>query len=208
MILGFEKKEKLLKKYKVPLVKGEIVSSYKGALTSAQKFGWPVVLKISSSNILHKTETGGVILNIQNKKLLLDGWKKISKIANKNKASILLQKQEEGTQIIIGAKQDATFGPIIMFGLGGIFTEVLKDVSFRLAPITRKEAREMIEEIQGYKILKGFRGQGRVNLLRLEEILLSSSEMIVKEKEIKEIDFNPIIANHKKAIVVDAKVLI
>jgi len=196
-----------LSKYKIPVVKGKIVKSKKELLSFVKKVGFPVVLKIFSPDILHKTDIGGVILDIEDRESLSAAWDKISKLTKSKKADILIQKQEKGTEVIIGAKRDPVFGPVIMFGLGGIFAEALKDVSFRLAPISKKEAKEMISEIKGSKILKGYRGQKPVNLLKLEEILLSLSELITKEKNVKEVDLNPVIVNDKKAIVVDVKII-
>jgi|AntAceMinimDraft_16_1070373.scaffolds.fasta_scaffold01097_2 acetyl-CoA synthetase (ADP-forming) len=207
MIAGFEETKKLLSKYKIPYGQGEIVKSKTSAFNFAKKFSYPVVLKIYSSNILHKIDIGGVILDIRDEESLSTAWEKISKIAKSKKADILIQGQEKGIEIIMGAKRDPVFGPIIMFGLGGIFAEVLKDVSFRLAPVTKKEAKEMIKEIKGYKILKGYRGQEQANLPKLEEILLSLSDLITKESKVKEVDFNPAIVNNKKAVIVDAKIL-
>ena len=208
MTLSFEKTKQLLSKYKIPTVREAVISNTSEAFNFVRQNGYPVVLKIFSPKILHKTETGGVILNIQNKKLLLDAWKKISKIAKKEKANIVIQKQEQGIQIIMGAKRDPVFGPIVMFGLGGIFTEVLKDVSFRLAPINKKEAEEMIKEIKGYKILIGYRNQKKINILSIEKTLFNLSNLIVKEKEVREVDFNPVMANDKRIVIVDAKILI
>jgi acetyl-CoA synthetase (ADP-forming) len=207
MIAGFEETKKLLSKYKIPYGQGEIIKNKTNGFDFAKEFDYPVVIKIYSSNILHKIDIGGVILDIRDEESLSVAWEKISKLAQSKKADILIQKQEKGIEIIMGAKRDPVFGPIIMFGLGGIFAEILKDVSFRLAPVTKKEVKEMIKEIKGYKILNGYRGQKQANLLKLEEILLSLSEMIVKESQIKEIDFNPIIISDKKAVVVDAKIL-
>ena len=207
MIAGFEETKKLLSKYKIPYGQGEIVKSKTSAFNFAKKFSYPVVLKIYSSNILHKIDIGGVILDIRDEESLSTAWEKISKIAKSKKADILIQGQEKGIEIIMGAKRDPVFGPIIMFGLGGIFAEVLKDVSFRLAPVTKKEAKEMIKEIKSYKILNGYRGQEQANLPKLEEILLSLSDLITKESKVKEVDFNPAIVNNKKAVIVDAKIL-
>jgi len=208
MIAGFEESKNLLSRYKIPYGQGNIIKSKRDAFGFAKQVGYPVVLKIYSSDILHKTDIGGVILDIRDKESLSRAWGKISKVAKNKKADILIQKQEQGIKLIIGAKKDPVFGPVVMFGLGGIFAEVLKDISFRLAPITKMEAREMIKEIKGYKILKGYRGQKPVNLLKLEEILLSLSDLISKENKIKEVDLNPIMADSKKVVVVDAKILI
>lgn len=208
MMLGFYQTKKLLQKYKIPLVKGEIISTKDEALNFAKKYNFPLVLKIFSPEILHKTDIGGVILNIDNQNLLLKSWQKIKHLAKRKNAQILIQKQIEGKQIIAGAKCDQVFGPVVVFGLGGIFVEVLKDVSFRIAPITKKEAKEMIKEIKGYKILEGTRGEKGVNINKIAEILVNLSKLISNEKQIKEIDLNPVIVNEKEALVVDAKIII
>jgi len=202
MLLNFEETQIILKKYKIPYAKSGIVKNKKELLEFAKNTGYPLALKIS--NVLHKTDVGGVVLDIKDKKELLESYKKISKISKE----IIVQEMIKGEKIIMGAKTDSVFGPIILFGLGGIYVEILKDISFRLAPITKTEAKEMISEIKGYKILKGYRGQKPVNLLKIEEILLSLSDMITKENKIKEIDLNPVIVNPKQTIAVDAKILV
>lgn len=208
MLLDFESTKKLLSKYNIPQVKANIVKDIKQAILFSRQNGFPVVLKIFSPKIIHKTDIGGVIIDIKNEKDLLTSWQKIEKIAKTKKTEIIIQKMVFGEQIIIGAKRDSVFGPIVAFGLGGIFVEILKDVSFRLAPITNKEAKEMIDEIKGNKILKGYRNRESVNLRKIEEVLLSISQMISKEYQIKEIDLNPVIANKKDIFVIDAKIIV
>lgn len=208
MLLDFESTKKLLAKYKIPQVKVAIVKDFKQAILFSKQNGFPVVLKIFSPKIIHKTDIGGVVIDIKNEKDLLVSWKKIEKIAKTRKTEIIIQKMIFGEQLIIGAKKDSVFGPVIAFGLGGIFVEILKDLSFRLAPFTNKEAKEMINEIQGNKILKGYRNREPVNLKKLEEILLSLSLMVSREEQIKEIDLNPIIANKKGSLVIDAKIIV
>ncbi len=208
MLLKFNEAEKILKKYNIPVITTGEISNKKEAIEFSKKSGFPLVLKLDSPYILHKTDIGGVILDIKNKEELKSGLVKISKIAKKYKAEILIQKQIPGIYIIMGAKKDPVFGPLVMFGLGGIFVEILKDVSFRLAPITKTEARKMIKEIRGYKILKGYRSQKPVDINNLSKILANLSKMIAKEKNIQEIDLNPLIVNEKKVLVVDAKIII
>lgn len=208
MLLEFEKAQKLLEKYKIPVIETKVVNNLQEVLNFLKKHGVPVVLKIESTKILHKTDIGGVITDISNKKELIQNWKKIKKLAQKYKAKILIQKQITGYEVIIGAKQDPVFGPVIMFGLGGIFVEVFKDVSFRLAPITKKETQEMIKEIKGYKILKGYRGKKAINLKQIENILFNLSKLITKNHQIQEVDLNPVIVNEKQAQVVDVKIIV
>jgi len=208
MILKFEEATKLLKKYKIPIIETRKIKKLEEVLNIGNKWGFPLVLKLDSKRILHKTDIGGVITNIQNKKELEEAWQKIKKAATKYKSDIIVQPYIKGKEVIIGAKRDPVFGGVVMFGLGGIFVELFKDVSFRIAPISKKEAKKMIGEIKGYQILKGYRGQKPVNIDKLTEILVSISKLIQKEKNIQEIDLNPVIVNQKKALVVDAKIII
>jgi len=113
-----------------------------------------------------------------------------------------------GTEIIIGMTKDAQFGPVLMFGLGGILVELLKDIAFRIVPLERKDAREMIREIKGYKLLEGFRGREPVDIAALEEMLLKVSQFVDSNPDIKEIDLNPILAYKDGAVAVDARVIL
>jgi acyl-CoA synthetase (NDP forming) len=122
------------------------------------------------------------------------------------KPNILVQKYTEGKQIIIGLKKDPTFGHVLAFGLGGIFTEILKDVSFRICPITEQDAELMIQEIKGYSILKGYRNSS-ANIKSIKQILMKTSELAKKYPKIKELDINPLIVNEKQATIVDARII-
>ncbi|MCX6814515.1 MAG: acetate--CoA ligase family protein [Candidatus Aenigmarchaeota archaeon] len=208
---------KLAKKYRIPLAKTFLAKNERQAVLYAKKLKYPVALKISSPDIVHKTESGGVILGIKDEKSLREGFQKIlssAKKKNKNKKAkidgILVQEfiPEGGTELIIGAKTDPQFGPVIMFGLGGIFVEVIKDVAFRLAPVDRKEVQQMIRETKGYKILQGTRGKKPANIKAIEDLLLSVSKMVWTNRRIKELDLNPVFANEKKAIAVDMRVMV
>ena len=207
MLLNFKKSSKLLQKYKIDLVDTKIVRSQKETFFFFEKTKKPLVLKIDSTKVLHKTDIGGVILNIQNKAQLKEAFEKIKKVAQRYKGEVIAQPQVSGIELIVGGKKDPLFGPIIMFGLGGIFVEVFRDVAFRLAPITKKEAREMIREIKGFEILKGARGKEGINIEKLAEILVNLSNLISQESNISEVDLNPVIANKKEAWVVDTKVI-
>ena len=205
---------KLAKKYRIPLAKTFLAKNEKQAVLFAKKARYPVCLKISSPDIVHKTESGGVILGIKDEKALREGFQSLLKSAKKKNRKaridgILVQQMASGdTEFIIGAKTDPQFGPVIMFGLGGIFVEVIKDVSFRLAPVDRKEVQGMIKETKGYKILQGARGRKPANMKAIEDILLSVSKMVWANKRIKELDLNPVFASEKKAIAVDMRVMV
>lgn len=198
----------------LPVTKGSVVGSEEGAIEAANKIGYPVVLKIVSPQILHKSDVGGVIINLKSDQDVRDGYYKImssvkEKMPEAKIEGIFVQEMApSSTEVIVGATKDPTFGFTIMFGLGGIFVEILKDVSFRLVPITRPDAIEMIHEIKTYKILEGVRGMPRADESALADTLLSTSEMLVECPEIKELDMNPVLVYEKGAKVVDARIIL
>lgn len=209
MLLDFNQTKRILSKYKIPFCQGRIFKSKAKAVNFVKKTGFPVVLKIASADILHKTDIGGVKLGIKNEKDLKKSWNEILKQVQKAKnEGILVQKEIKGTEIILGMKRDEVFGPMIMFGGGGIFIELLKDVSFEICPLKRQEVKEMLKRTKVYEILKGFRGFPRVNIEEIIKIILSLSKLSLKEKQIKEIDLNPMICNEKEVLVVDAKIIV
>lgn len=204
MIINFRSSVDLLKKYHINVGKIDIFEKASDAVDFANKIGYPVALKVFSENILHRTELGGVSLNIGDDGKLYTEFAKLEKIA----PTIICQKMVDGEMVIIGMKRDAQFGPVLMFGLGGIFVEILKDVSFRVCPINKKEAIEMIKEIKSYPILSGARGKKPVNILALADVLVNVSKLAIENEEIKEIDLNPIIVNQKEATAIDFKFLL
>jgi acyl-CoA synthetase (NDP forming) len=208
----FEAK-KILAKYGIVVTKEILAKSAQDAKKAAQKIGFPVALKIQSPDILHKTDAGGVILNLRNADEVAKGFDKVTGNAKKYDKNakitgVLVQEMvADGHQCIIGSKNDPQFGPVIMFGLGGIFVEVLKDVSFRIVPINRDDAKEMISEIKGYVILKGTRGQKPVNFRALEDTLIKISDMVWKEKRLEELDINPLFVSPSGVKAADARMI-
>jgi acyl-CoA synthetase (NDP forming) len=211
-ITEFEAK-KILARHGIPVTREFLAKNPREAKKFAERIGYPVALKIQSPDILHKTDAGGVILNLSNGDDVAKGFGKIIGNAKKYKRDakilgVLVQEMvAEGHQCIIGSKKDPQFGPVIMFGLGGIFVEVLKDVSFRIIPINRKDAKEMISEIKGYVILKGARGQKPVNFAALENALLRVSGMVWKDKKLEELDINPLFVGPKGVKAADARII-
>jgi succinyl-CoA synthetase beta subunit len=205
-MLDFKKTKKILDDYKIPFVQSKLIKAKEEAFSFVKKSGYPVVLKSASPKIMHRTEKGAVITEIKDKEGLEEAYENLLKIEKVKEGEILVQKQLRGREVIIGAKIDPNFGPVVLFGLGGIFVEVYKDIAFRLAPIEREEAKKMIEEIKGTEILKEFRGKKPIDFATLENILVQTSKLIQKKK-IKELDFNPVIANEKGCWVVDAKLV-
>ncbi len=209
-----EKTEALLKRFRIPFPKRIPARTENAAVKAAKKLGYPVVLKISSPDIIHKTDAGGILVNLEDEEEVRSGFRSIMKSARKynKKAKIngvdVFKMIPKGTELIVGLKKDPQFGPVIMFGLGGIFVEVLEDVSFRLAPLTRKDAREMIREIKGYKILEGIRGEKPANIKAIEDILLRFSDLVMKKNEIKELDINPLFAYDNKVVAGDVRIIV
>jgi acyl-CoA synthetase (NDP forming) len=206
--------KQVFKEAGVPVVETRLATSRKQAGEIGAEMGFPVVLKIASPDIIHKSDAGGVKVGLKNRTEVEKAYGEIMAAARQKspKAKIegvAVQKMARpGIEIIVGTFKDAQFGPVIMFGLGGIFVEVLKDVSFRIIPIERRDAVEMIKEIKGYPLLKGYRGMEPVHLSSLEEILMKVSDFIEKTPEIKEIDLNPIFAYKDTAMAVDARIVL
>jgi len=202
-LLNFDDTKNLLLKYDIPFVQTNLVKNESEAVLSAEKIGYPVSLKIFGSQIFHRVDIGGVKTGIRNRDETKEAFSSLSKINGID--GILVQKMSQGQEIFIGMKRDSQFGPVLMFGLGGIFVEVLKDISFRICPVSEKEALSMVKEIKGYPILAGIRGKKGVNTENLVKILVQLSSLSLKEKNIQEIDLNPILANEKEAKAVDFK---
>jgi acyl-CoA synthetase (NDP forming) len=200
--------------YGIPVPRFKVAKNRKEAVKSADELGYPVVLKIISPDIIHKNDAGGVVLNINAPKEVRKAYREI--LANVKEhapdAGVLGILVEEmvppSTEVVVGGIRDPQFGPTLMFGLGGIFVEILRDVAFRICPITRQDGLEMISEVKGYQILKGYRGQPAVDINKIVEILLGTSKLIMDYPEIKEIDLNPVIVYEKEAKVVDSKIIL
>jgi len=201
-------------KYGIPVTKFRVTKNIEEATQFAEETGYPVVLKIVSPDVIHKFDVGGVILNIKSSKEVRDAYNRIFVNVKKYKpdakiVGVLVQEMAPpSTEVIVGATKDPQFGPALMFGFGGIFVEVLKDVAFRIAPITRSEAQEMITEVKAYPILRGYRGQPPADINAIVEILLNTSKLVMDHPEIKELDLNPIMVYKKGAITVDARIIL
>ena len=195
----------LLRDYGIPVPNFMVVNSPEDVERITLKF--PVVVKASSPNILHKTDVGAVRLNVKDIEELKTVVKEFKE--KFKDAKILIEEMEDkNLEVIVGVINDATFGPAIMFGLGGIFVEVLRDVTFRVVPITRADAEDMLKEIKGAKLLEGFRGI-KVDREALVKILLRVSDLAQElEPVIDQLDLNPIFLKESGAVVVDAKMLL
>lgn len=202
--------QKLLTKYKIPVPKSKIAKTEKQAADYSKSIGYPVVMKISSKGISHKTDIGGVVVGVKNIEAARKAFKQIVANAKKHTKAIidgvLIQKMVSGIETIVGSKVDPQFGHVILFGTGGILVEVIKDFTLRLIPIQRKDAKDMIKGIKGYKMLKGVRGKKAVKFQVLEDCLLNVSKMIEKNPNIQELDINPLFVDHTGVVAADYRI--
>ena len=201
--LGEMESREILKAYKIDVPKAELARDVNEARKIARKIGYPVVLKIVSPVILHKTDVGGIKIGIENEKELEENYDQILWNVKKHMPDakirgILVQEMiKSKKETIIGMNYDPQFGPIVMFGLGGIYVEILKDVSFRVAPISRKVAKEMVEEIKTINLLRGTRGEKPSDIESIIEILLRFSQLVTDFQEIIEMDINPLFVKER-----------
>ena len=200
--------------YDIPVTKFELAKNEREAAELAEKIGYPVVLKIVSPDIIHKSDAGGVMVNLKSKVEVQNAYRQILENAKKYKVTakivgVLVQEMApQSTEIIVGAIKDSQFGQTLMFGLGGIFVELLKDVIFRVAPITQEDAQEMITGVKAYPLLKGYRNTPPADVDAIINILLNTSRLVMDNSEIKELDLNPIMAYEKGAKTVDARIIL
>ena len=213
LLTEVESKE-LLKKAGIPVVEARLARSKKEAIAISKEVGFPVVLKISSPDVVHKSDSGGVKLGLANATQVGKAYSEIISSINKAYPEAQIEgvsvqtMAPPGVEVIVGMSKDAQFGPVLMFGLGGILVEVLKDVSFRIVPVTERDAREMIREIKGYPVLQGYRGQKPTSIPALEQLIIKVSQFVEKNPQIKELDLNPIFAYLDKAVAVDARIIL
>jgi len=213
-VITEELSKSILKTYGVKVPPFALVTSAEDAAKQAKKIGFPLVMKVVSPQILHKTDVGGVKVGLENindvKKTFNDMYGRLSKKKGVDVKGILLEKMvPKGVELIVGIQNDSQFGPVIMVGLGGIMTEVMKDVAFRMLPITTSDAKSMINELKGSKLLKGFRGSAPIDLNMVAKMLVDIGKLGVDNADyINSIDFNPVIVYPKSHYVVDAKILL
>lgn len=204
----------LCKEYDIPFTESKMAKTKEQAIRFAEEIGYPIVLKIISPDIIHKSDVGGVVLNLQRAQQVEEAYSTILLNVKNHKVNariigVLVQEMAPpSTEVIVGAIKDAQFGPAVMFGLGGISVELLEDVAFRMAPVTRQEARLMITEIKAYPVLKGYRNRPAADIDAIAEILVNTSRLVTNNDEIKELDLNPVIVYEKGARAVDARIVL
>jgi len=199
----------VLASYHIPVTREIIIQKSDDIISAAHEIGYPVVIKGCSPEITHKTEKGLIQTDIRDDREALDAFNNIMAGMNGGHGSILIQEMIKGKrELVIGLIRDPQFGPCVMFGLGGIFTEILKDVSFRLAPLEKRDTLEMMDEIKAHKILDAVRGMDAVDRDILSEILINVGRIGVENDTIKEIDINPVIISGSRPVAVDALIVL
>jgi len=213
-VITEELSKSILKTYGVKVPPFALVTSAEEAVKQAKKIGFPLVMKVVSPQILHKTDVGGVKVGLDNvndvKKTFKDMYGRLSKKKGIDVKGILLEKMvPKGVELIVGVQNDSQFGPVIMVGLGGIMTEVMKDVAFRMLPISTSDAKSMLSELKGSALLKGFRGSESIDTNMVAKMLVQIGKLGVENADyINSIDFNPVVVYPKSHFVVDAKIIL
>jgi acyl-CoA synthetase (NDP forming) len=213
-ILTEVESKQLLEEAGIPIVRARLATSRDAAVQAARDIGFPVVLKVVSPQITHKSDVGGVKLDLKSPEEVAAAFDEIMAAARRAAPDAAIdgvsvqQMARPGIEVIVGVSTDPQFGPVIMFGLGGILVEVLKDVSFRIIPIASRDARQMIHEIKGFPLLEGYRGQDPADLAALESLLLRVSAFVEQQPEVSELDLNPVFAYKDGALAVDARIVL
>jgi acetyl-CoA synthetase (ADP-forming) len=203
----FESKQ-VLAAHGIPVTKEILVNDLKGLMDATRTIGYPLVLKGCSSDIAHKTEKGLIRVDIRNGEEATAAFEEIRAHMGTD-AGVLVQEMVKGQrELVVGLTRDPQFGPCVMFGLGGIFTEILKDISFRVAPLEKRDALDMMQEIRGHKILEAVRGMEAADLDTLSDILIKVGRIGLENETVKEIDINPVIISGDKPVAVDALVVL
>ena len=205
----YESKQ-VLAAYNLPVTREELVSSPEDLLKAADQIGYPLVIKGCSAEMAHKTEKGLIRVDVRNDEEATTAFREISAAMNgASDGAVLVQQLVKGKrELVVGLIRDAQFGPCVMFGLGGIFTEILKDTVFRVAPLEKQDALEMMQEIKACKILEAIRGMAAADKNMLAEMLMTVGRIGIENDRIKEIDINPVIISGGKPVAVDALIVL
>ncbi len=209
VLTEFESK-KLLKDIGIPIPEQALTSGKEETIKVAEKFGYPLVMKLMAEDVVHKSDMGAVKLNINNREDVEQAYEELMEIPSETEKQISVQKMadEPIAELIIGMTTDPQFGPALMFGIGGILVELLEDVSFRIAPITEYDAKEMIREIKGFPLLDGFRGRPKADIDAIVDTLMKISDFVIDNEDIFEMDLNPVFIYEDGLVCVDARIIL
>ncbi len=215
-VFGEAETRPILAAYGIPMIKGGMASNPVAAAKLADEIGFPVVMKIVSPQILHKSDVGGIYLNLQNETEVMTAYERMfidigHKMPEVKLEGVMIEQMAgSGQEVIVGMRRDAGFGPLLMFGLGGVYVELFKDVSFRVAPVSEKEALQMISETGAGKLLKGFRGTPASDLDAVVSCIQRLGQLALDFPEIEEVEVNPLLvhAQGRGALVLDGRIIL
>ena len=212
-ILTYDDSRRIMELAGIPLNKMRLATNLKEGIEKANKLGYPVVLKIVSADVIHKSDSGGVKIGINSEDVLRESFEDMMQSVkdyypDAKIEGVSIEEMVKGVELLIGINTDLQFGKMIAFGIGGVFVEVYKDVSFRLIPVTKQDIEEMIDEIEGKKILDGYRGMPVVNKEELVLLILKISKIIEENPSIKEMDLNPVVGTEDGLKVIDARIVL
>ena len=199
-----------MRKYGIKMTQSRIAHTKTDVIKITKSLGTPIVMKLVSKKLVHKSDIGAVITSIHSESEAIDALNKLQRVSIKHNVRFegaLMQKQLQGNEVIIGAKRDPQFGPTVLFGLGGIFVEIIKDYSLRVAPVSTTESIDMIKEIKGLPILMGARGKAKSNLWDIADTITKISKLMQKEKHVQEIDLNPCFSGDN-CVAADVRVMV
>ena len=202
--------KKLLQDIGIPIPEQALTKSKEETVSAAEDMGYPVVMKLMAEDVVHKSDMGAVKLDIKGKEEVEQAYEELMEIPSEAEKQISVQKMadEPIAELIIGMTTDPQFGPALMFGIGGILVELLEDVSFRIAPITEYDAKEMIHEIKGFPLLDGFRGKPKADIDAIVDTLMKISDFVIENEEIYEMDLNPVFIYEDRLVCVDARIIL
>ncbi len=209
VLTEFESKQ-VLADIGMPVTVQELATTKDECVAAANKIGYPVVMKLMAEDIVHKSDAGAVVLNVKDKAAVEATFTKLMAIQSKSKKQVSVQEMAPKpiTEIIIGLTTDPQFGPALMFGIGGILVEIMKDVSFRIAPITDFDADEMVHEIKGFPLLNGYRGSPKADLTAIKALLMKVSQFAIDYPDVDQMDLNPVFVYEKGVKIVDARIIL
>jgi acyl-CoA synthetase (NDP forming) len=207
--LSEHESKRILAAYGIPVTREMLVTDMKGLQTAIRDIGYPLVIKGCSPETTHKTEKGLIRIDVRNEEEARVAYKEITAAMGEDHTAVLVQELIRGQrELVIGMTREPQFGPCVMFGLGGIFTEILEDVSFRVAPVEKSEALAMMQEIKGHRILEAVRGMEPANLDRLADMVITVGQIGLDHESVKEIDMNPVILCKGEPVAADALVVL
>lgn len=198
----------------IPVAEAQLARTAEDAGKAAKKAGFPVVIKIVSQDITHKSDVGGVRVGLESTKEVISAFEEMLDAVREVQPDARIEGVAvqhmalAGIEVIIGMSKDPQFGPVLMFGLGGVLVEVLKDVAFRIVPLEPRDARQMVREIKGYPVLEGARGRDAADIAALESLILNLSEFVEANPQIEELDLNPVFVYPDGVIAVDARIVV